>query len=61
MTFGDGLYRTVRVSVRDSPVVISRSVRVSVMVNPGDPALALHGWPAGMLTVLGLVGLVRGP
>ena len=40
---------------------MSRSVRVSVMVKPGAPLLAVHGSPGGIVTVLGSVGLVRGP
>jgi hypothetical protein len=39
---------------------MSRRVRVSVMVNPGAPLLALHDSPSGMVIVLGLVGAEGG-
>ena len=39
VTIGDGLYFVVRFSVLTAPVFTSRSVRVSVTVNPGAPWL----------------------
>ena len=50
-----------RVSDVVFPVLISFNVRVSVIVKPGAPRLGLHGSPAGIVTVVGVVGLVRGP
>ena len=61
VTIGDGLYFVVRFSVLTAPVFTSRSVRVSVTVNPGAPWLGEQGCPAGMSTLVGSVGFVRGP
>ena len=61
VTIGDGLYFVVRLSVLTAPVFTSRSVRVSVTVNPGAPWLGEQGCPAGMSTLVGSVGFVRGP
>ena len=58
---GDGLYFVVRRSDLTWPVLTSRSVRVSVTVNPGAPWLATQGWPEGISTLVGSVGFVRGP
>lgn len=42
-----------------SPEAMSRRVRVSVMVNPDAPPLALHASPSGIVMVCGLVGRLR--